>query len=63
MKLHWRFIADGTVWTHLIIVSTLILAFSTRLVEAEEPIRIQTFRSDLPFSDSINALAIGFPGG
>src|SRR5665213_1333145 len=47
MKFYRHFVADRTVWTHLIVVSTPSLAFSACFVETEEPIRIQTFRSEL----------------
>src|SRR5260221_3676763 len=47
MKLDRRFVADRTVWTHLVVVSTPSLAFCARLVERKEPIRVQTFGSEL----------------
>ena len=47
MKLHRRFVADRTVWTHLVVVSTPSLAFCAGFVEAQKPIRIQAFRSEL----------------
>src|SRR5450432_856900 len=46
MKLHRRFVANGTVGTHLVVVSTPSLAFCTGLVEADEPICIQTFGAE-----------------
>src|SRR5688572_28476261 len=47
MKLHRRFVADRAVRTHLVVVSTPSLAFSTCLVEAQEPVGVQTFGSEL----------------
>ena len=47
MKLHRRFIADRAVRTHLIVVSTPSLAFSTCFVEAQEPVGVQAFGSEL----------------
>jgi hypothetical protein len=47
MKLHRHFIADGTMWTNLAVVSSPSLAFCARLVEARERIRIQTLGSEL----------------
>ena len=47
MKLHRRFIADRAVRTHLVVVSTPSLAFSTCFVEAQEPVGIQAFGSEL----------------
>src|SRR5215210_2135537 len=46
MKLYRRFVADRAVRTHLIVVSTPSLAFCARLVEAHEPVRVQTLRSE-----------------
>src|SRR4051812_3218379 len=47
MKLYRRSVADRTVRTHLVVVSMPSLAFYTRLVEAEEPVRVQALRSEL----------------
>ena len=47
MKLYRRFVADRTVRTHLVVVSMPSLAFCARLVEAEEPVRVQALRSEL----------------
>ena len=46
-KLLRRFPADRAVRTHVIIVSTPSLSFSPRLVEAEEPVRVQAPRPEL----------------
>ena len=43
MKLYRRFVADRTVWTHLVVVSTPSLAFSPRVVEAHGPVRVEAF--------------------
>jgi hypothetical protein len=40
------FVADRAVWSLLVVVSTPSLAFSPRIVEAHEPMRVQTFRSE-----------------
>ena len=47
MKLYRRFVADRAVWAHLIVVSTPSLAFSTCFVEAQEPVGVQAFGSEL----------------
>src|SRR5205809_4639624 len=47
MKFYRRFVADRTVWANLVVVYTPSLAFSLRLVEAEEPVRVQTLGSEL----------------
>ena len=47
MRFYRRFAADRTVWTHLIVVSTPSLAFSSCFVEAEEPVCVQTLDSEL----------------
>ena len=56
MKLYRRFIANGAVWTNLVLVSKPSLAFSTRLIEAQEPVRVQALRPKLPveaFDDGV----------
>src|SRR6516164_10056626 len=40
------FVADRAVRSLLVVVSTPSLAFSSRIVEAHEPMRVQTFRSE-----------------
>jgi hypothetical protein len=40
------FIADRAVRSCLIVVSTPSLAFSARIVEAHEPVRVEAFRSE-----------------
>ena len=47
MKLHRRLVADRAVWTHLVVVSMPSLAFCPRLVEAQEPVRVQAFGPEL----------------
>jgi len=47
MKLHRRFVADRTVWTHRVVVSTPSLAFCAGVVETQEPVGVQAFRSEL----------------
>lgn len=47
MKLYRRFVADRTVWTHLIVVSAPSLAFCARFVEAQEPVGVQAFGPEL----------------
>jgi len=47
MKIYRHPVADCTVWTNLIVVSTPSLAFSSCFVEAEEPVRVQTLGSEL----------------
>jgi hypothetical protein len=48
-----------------LLVSTPSLAFSTRVVEAHEPMRIEALRPsvrNLPLNDSMKALSVGLPG-
>jgi hypothetical protein len=59
MKLHRRFVADRAVGTNLVIVSTPILAFLARLVEALEPVGVQTLGTELP----VQAFDEGIVGG
>ena len=40
------FVADRAVRSLVVVVSTPSLAFSSRIVEAHEPMRVQTFRSE-----------------
>src|SRR5262249_17405028 len=40
------FVADRAVWSLLVVVPTPSLAFSPRIVEAHEPMRVQAFRSE-----------------
>ena len=40
-------VADRAVRSHLVVVSTPSLAFSPRLVEAEEPVGVQALRPEL----------------
>jgi len=47
MKRRRHLVADCAVRAHLVVVSTPSLAFSPRLVEAEEPVGVQAFRSEL----------------
>ena len=47
MKHDRHFVADGAVGSYLIVVSTPSLAFSPRLVEAEEPVGIQALGPEL----------------
>ena len=42
-----RSIADGAVWAYFIAVLEPIFHFSTRVVKAHEPVRVQTFGSEL----------------
>ena len=46
MKQAGTLVADRAVRSHLVVVSTPSLAFSSRIVEAHEPMRVQTFRSE-----------------
>jgi hypothetical protein len=54
-------VANGAVRTHLIVVDRPSLAFSARLVEAEERVGVQAVWN-LPFRLSIKALSVGLPG-
>jgi len=47
MKLYRRFVSDRALRTHLIVVSTPSLAFCSRLVEAQEPVRVQALGPEL----------------
>ena len=47
MKRRGHFVADCAVWSHLVVVSTPSLAFSPRLVEAEEPVGIEALGTEL----------------
>jgi hypothetical protein len=47
VKLYRRFVADRTVWTHLVMVSAPGLAFCARFVEAHEPVGVQALCSEL----------------
>src|SRR5262249_36756368 len=47
MKRHRHLVANRTVWSNLIVVSTPSLAFSLSLVETEEPVRVQTLAAEL----------------
>ena len=47
MNFYRRFVANGTMGTHLIVVSMPSLAFSARFVEASEPICVQAFGAEL----------------
>ena len=47
MKLYRRFVADGTVWSYLVVVSTPSLAFFPCLVEAHEPVGVQALGPEL----------------
>jgi AraC-like DNA-binding protein len=42
--------------------SSASLAFSPRIVEAHQPLRVQAFRPELPLNDSTKALSAGVPG-
>ena len=60
MKLHRRFVADRAVWTNLVIVSTPSLAFLARLVEALEPVGVQTLGPKLPIQVFDEGVVGGF---
>ena len=47
MKRRRHLVADGAVWTHLVVVSTPSLAFSPCFVEAQEPVGVQAFGAEL----------------
>ena len=47
MRLDRGFVADRAVWSLLVVVSTPSLAFSPRIVEAHEPVRVQAFGAEL----------------
>jgi hypothetical protein len=55
MKLSRSFDADRAVRTNVVIVSTPSLAFLPRLVEAQEPVRVQALSSEL----SVERLDVG----
>jgi hypothetical protein len=57
-----RLIADRTMGSLLIVVFTPSLAFSLRIVEAHEPMRVQIFAAEIPVEDSMKALSVGLPG-
>jgi AraC family transcriptional regulator len=42
--------------------SSASLAFSPRIVEAHQPMRVQAFRPELPLNDSMKVLSVGLPG-
>ena len=48
MKRRRHLIADRAVRAHLVVVSTPSLAFSPRLVEAEEPVGVETLGAAFP---------------
>jgi len=62
MKFSRSFVANHAVWTHLIVVSTPSLAFSARLVEALEPIRVQALCAELAVQAFDEELSVGLPG-
>ena len=52
-ELDHSFVGDGAVLSILVGVSTPSFAFSTRIVEAHEPVRIKAFGAKLSLKDSI----------
>jgi hypothetical protein len=56
------FVADRAVRSFLVVVSTPSLAFSPRIVEAHEPMSIQTFRSEAAVECFDEGLSVGLPG-
>jgi hypothetical protein len=58
MKLSRRFAAEGTVRTHVVIVSRPSPAFLPSLVEAQEPAGVQAFGAEL----AVEGLDVGVVG-
>src|SRR5262245_48570268 len=56
------FVADCAVRSLLVVVSTSSLAFSSRIVEAHEPMRVQTFRSEFAVERLDEGVVSGLPG-
>jgi hypothetical protein len=46
------FVADRAVRSLLVVVSTPSLAFSSRIIEAHEPMRVQTLRSEFAVEET-----------
>jgi hypothetical protein len=62
MKHCRHLIADRAVREHLVVVSTPSLAFSSRLVEVEEPVGVETLGAEFPIRLSMKELSVGLPG-